>query len=75
MKKGIHPKGRYKMKVLVYDIKWETDGYKVKLPKNVIIDMDTEGLDEEDVIEEINDFLSDEYGWLVTDYNYRCSIA
>ena len=63
------------MKVYVYDIKWETDGHKVKLPKSIIIDIDTKGLDEEDVIEEINDFLSDEYGWLVNDYNYRYYIA
>ena len=45
----------------VNDIKWETDGEVVDLPTEVEVDDD---LDED----EIADYLSDEYGWLVESF-------
>ena len=45
----------------VSDIKWETDGEVVDLPKEVEVDDD---LDEDDIA----DYLSDEYGWLVESF-------
>jgi len=45
----------------VSDIKWETDGEVVDLPTEVEVDDD---LDED----EIADYLSDEYGWLVESF-------
>ena len=45
----------------VTDIKWETDGEVVDLPTEVEVDDD---LDED----EIADYLSDEYGWLVESF-------
>ena len=48
--------------MLVTDIEWETDGYEVNnLPTEVEVDDD---LDED----EIADYLSDEYGWLVESF-------
>ena len=48
--------------MLVTNIKWETDGYEVDdLPTEVEVDDD---LDED----EIADYLSDEYGWLVESF-------
>ena len=44
--------------MLVTNIKWETDGYEVDLPTEVEVD---DNLDDD----EIADYLSDEYGWLV----------
>lgn len=48
--------------MLVSDIKWETDGEVVDLPTEVEVDDD---LDED----EIADYLSDEYGWLVNGFS------
>ena len=45
----------------VSDIKWETDGEVVDLPTEVEVDDD---LDEDDIA----DYLSDEYGWLVESF-------
>lgn len=47
--------------MIVSDIKWETDGEVVELPTEVEVDDD---LDED----EIADYLSDEYGWLVESF-------
>jgi hypothetical protein len=48
--------------MLVTDIKWETDGCKVdNLPTEVEVD---DNLDDD----EIADYLSDEYGWLVNGF-------
>jgi hypothetical protein len=47
--------------MIVSDIKWETDGEVVDLPTEVEVDDD---LDED----EIADYLSDEYGWLVESF-------
>jgi len=42
-------------------VKWETDGAQVDLPEEVDI---PEGIEED----EIADWLSDEYGWLVNSF-------
>ncbi len=42
-------------------VKWETDNQKVKLPKIVKIPREVED-------EEISDYLSDKYGWLVNSW-------
>lgn len=42
-------------------IKWETDGQKVSLPKTVKIPQEV-------IVEAVNDYLSDTYGWLVDCY-------
>ena len=47
--------------MIVSDIKWVTDGEVVDLPTEVEVDDD---LDED----EIADYLSDEYGWLVESF-------
>ena len=47
--------------MIVSDMKWETDGEVVDLPTDVEVDDD---LDED----EIADYLSDEYGWLVESF-------
>lgn len=47
--------------MIVSDIKWVTDGEVVELPTEVEVDDD---LDED----EIADYLSDEYGWLVESF-------
>ena len=47
-----------------YDIDWETDGQDVDLPVEVELpeDIDT------DAIGEVEDYLSDEYGYLVNSF-------
>ena len=50
------------MKFRVTNIIWETDGYKVKLPKTVVVEAEDE--------DEALDAVSDEYGWLIQ----SCSI-
>jgi hypothetical protein len=47
--------------MIVSDIKWETDGEVVDLPTEVEVDDD---LDEDEIV----DYLSDEYGWLVESF-------
>lgn len=41
----------------VTNIKWDTDGARVKLPKNAIVEAEDE--------DEIADILSDEYGFCI----------
>ena len=53
------------MKVRAFNIKYDTDGAKVKLPKSIIIDMDVEDPSEIDL--EIADYISDITGWCVLD--------
>lgn len=55
------------VEVQAYDIEWDTDGKKVKLPKSVRIMMDSS----EDIDETIADKLSDKYGWCVKSCNWR----
>ena len=48
--------------MIVTNIKWKTDGYKVdNLPTEVEVDDDLGD-------DEIADYLSDEYGWLVDSF-------
>ena len=47
--------------MLVTDIKWETDGEIVDLPTEVEVD---DNMDDD----EIADYLSDTYGWLVNGF-------
>jgi hypothetical protein len=53
-----------------YNIDWETDGEKVKLPDKIILPdcivIDWHLNDQDDDI--VTDYLSDEYGWLVNSY-------
>lgn len=52
------------IKVLIYDIEWDTDGEKVKLPKQVEhVFEDYDNINDEDLLDEISDWLSDEYGY------------
>lgn len=48
--------------MLVTDIKWETDGEVVDLPSEVEV---ADGMDDD----EIADYLSDTYGWLVNGFS------
>ena len=48
--------------MLVTDIKWETDGEIVSLPTEVEVDDNMSD-------DEIADYLSDEYGWLVNGFS------
>ena len=48
--------------MLVSRIKWETDGNDVQLPKEVEV---PDGLDDD----EVTDYLSDTYGWLVESFS------
>lgn len=48
--------------MIVSNIKWETDGYEVDLPTEVEVE-------DEMSDDEIADFLSDTYGWLVISFS------
>lgn len=48
--------------MIVSSIKWETDGYEVSLPTEVEVE-------DEMSDDEIADFLSDTYGWLVISFS------
>ena len=61
------------MKVKVYNIKWDTDGYSIKklgLPKSIEMDVDEESLDDP-YYEDISDELSDEFGYCVFGFNVK----
>lgn len=52
--------------VIIYDIKWDDEDYDVKpdLPKTIAHNFDGyDDINDEDLIEEISDWLSDEYGY------------
>lgn len=51
----------------VYDIDWETDGYKIKLPNKVEVLL----TEEENPSLEIASILSDKYGFLVNGFDYE----
>ena len=56
------------IKIAVFRINWETDGESVpELPNKVVMDIDLGPLGG-DVNNQICDWLGDEYGWLVNDY-------
>ena len=48
----------------IFNIDWETDGYDVELPKEVQVEPSYRRLDED----EVADYLSDTYGWLVNSF-------
>lgn len=51
------------MPIRVTEIEWETDGYEAELPDTVIVD-EISGYSDEEIAHEIDDYLSDEYGFL-----------
>lgn len=56
------------MKIKITNIKWDTDGQKVKLPKEEIYEIDNDYLT--DILEDdMNDYLSDKYGYCMDSYN------
>lgn len=60
------------MKIKITNIKWDTDGQKVKLPKEELYEIDGDYLI--DVLEDdMNDYLSDKYGYCMDSYN--CEIV
>lgn len=60
------------MKIKITNIKWDTDGQKVKLPKEEIYEIDNDYLT--DILEDdMNDYLSDKYGYCMDSYN--CEIV
>ena len=53
--------------IAVFKIDWETDGESVpELPNKVVMAIDLQS--GKDANDQICDFLSDQYGWLVNDY-------
>lgn len=60
----------HNLHVIVRDIEWETDGESIEdLPETVVIPITYEELEDEDSLHDgINDYLSDNYGWLVSGY-------
>ena len=61
----------HNLHVIVRDIEWETDGQTnvAALPKTVVIPITYEELEDEDALHTgISDYLSDNYGWLVSGY-------
>ena len=52
---------------LVFDIDWETDGEKVKLPKKVKVELS----EEENPSLEIANILSDNFGFLVNGFEFE----
>ena len=55
------------MQVRFYDIQWDTDGEKVDLPAECVLEVD----DDIDLEEEGADALSDEYGFCVFGCNFE----
>lgn len=54
-------------KYIITQIKWDTDGKKIKLPKTLNIEVDNDFYIEFDGA----DLLSDKYGFCVIDFKYR----
>ena len=58
--------------LLVHDIEWDTDGDEAaaaELPTEVPVQVDLASIQSFDCInKQICDYLSDEYGWLISDY-------
>lgn len=58
--------------VHIYDIKWDTDGETVDLPTEVDHTFDGYGdITDEDLMDEIYDWLSDEYGYCHDGFQVR----
>lgn len=61
-----------KIKVLIYDIKWDTDGEKVNLPKKVEHTFDGyNDINDEDLLGEIAEWLTDEYEYCHGGFNVQ----
>lgn len=56
-------------KVKVFDIDYDTDGMRVKLPKTLIIDVDDDDIEDFDLVGA--DYISDITGWCVFSFNYK----
>ena len=48
----------------LFDIDWDTDGEDVDLPSEVIVEID----DDQDIVYDGADALSDQYGWCVNSF-------
>lgn len=58
--------------VHIYNIKWDTDGEEVELPSEV--DWAFDGyidINDEELVDEIEDWLSDEYGYCTEEFQLR----
>ncbi len=56
--------------IVIYNIKWDTDKQKVKLPKAIAIPK--ENLDKDfDIVMDGADFLSNHYGWCVVSFDFN----
>lgn len=55
------------MKVRAFNIDWDTDGKKIDLPDECVVELD----DDQDPHEDLANVLSDEYGWCVNGCNYE----
>jgi hypothetical protein len=53
------------MKLKCYDIQWDKDNEKIKLPKQVVLNI--ENIDKE----ELSNIISDKYGWLIYSLKYK----
>ena len=52
----------------VYDIQWDTDGKRVTgLPKEAVVEIDDNDLDEDEAESAVVDRVSDDHGWLIAD--------
>lgn len=61
-----------KIKVLIYDIKWDTDVEKVNLPKKVEHIFDGyNDINDDDLLDEIADWLTDEYEYCHGGFNVK----
>lgn len=59
---------------LCYNIRWETDGHEVDLPKRVIADISDKDVchtDPQEVADVLSDYLSDTFGWLHNGFEYE----
>lgn len=58
------------MKILCYNIKWDTDGQKVKLAKEVEVEVE-DGLSESDLEDVLPSALSDATGWCHKGFEWK----
>ena len=56
--------------VVFYDIDWDTDGEKIKLPK-VIMVLKTEFEEDFDFFQDGADYLSDNFEWCVNSFDFE----
>ena len=61
-----------KCKVRVFNIKWDTDGAEVDLPSFMILNIETNDLDDLDYLEDcISEYLSDHTGFCHDGFDYE----